>query len=186
LKFVPIRGAVLSLLTLAAAFAVKAETSQLAVHGQGFIVNHAYGKCLDFASGDLSNNVNLQLWSCGGRVALNQQWNFYPAGSYPNGASSYIFQNAMNYTCAAVEDDSLADGAKIVQRWCDASNPSQHWIQTATGLLGTRTRWMNGRSGKCLDAWTSADGTVLQQYACAQTSNWPQQGFRIDIIPTGS
>lgn len=153
--------------------------------GQGFIRNVSYNKCLDFAAGNLSNAVTLQLQNCGGNNAINQQWNFIPAGSYPNGAASYLFQNAMNYTCAAVENDSLSNAAKIVQRPCDANNPSQHWIQTASGVLSTKTRWLNGRSAKCLDAWTSASGTVLQQYTCASSSNWPQQGFQNDLFPIG-
>jgi Ricin-type beta-trefoil lectin domain-like len=153
--------------------------------GQGFIKNVSYNKCLDFSAGNLSNAVTLQLWTCAGNAAINQQWNFIPAGSYPNGAPSYLFQNAMNYTCAAVENDSLSNAARVVQRTCDANNPSQHWIQTASGVLNTKTRWMNGRSGKCLDAWSSANGTVLQQYTCASSSNWPQQGFQNELFPVG-
>jgi hypothetical protein len=160
-------------------------SSAAGLHGQGFIVNVANGKCLDFAAGDLSNAVTLQQWPCAGNGAINQQWNFIPAGSYPNGASSYLLQNAMNFTCAAVEGDSLANAARIVQRPCNASNPSQHWIQLANGVLGTQTRWMNGRSAKCLDIWNSNNGTVFQQYTCASSSNWPQQGFRADLFPIG-
>lgn len=59
--------------------------------GQGFIRNVSYNKCLDFAAGNLSNAVTLQLQNCGGNNAINQQWNFIPAGSYPNGAASYSF-----------------------------------------------------------------------------------------------
>ena len=166
--------------SLSSSFDASAE-----YHGQGFIVNTAYSKCLDFAAYDLSNNVTLQLQTCGGNKTINQQWNFIPAGHYPNGASSYLFHNAANFTCAAVENDSTANGARIVQRPCDANNPSQHWIQTANAVPGTKTRWMNGRSAKCLDAWSSNNNTVLQQYTCASSSSWPQQGYRVDIIPTG-
>ncbi len=151
--------------------------------GQGAVVNSANGKCLDFAAGDLSNAVTLQQWACTGNI--NQQWNFIPAGSYPNGASSYIFQNAMNFTCMAVESDSVANAARIVQRPCDANNPSQHWIQLTSGVLGVKTRWMNGRSAKCLDIWNNSNGTVFQQYTCANSSNWGPQGFRIDLFPIG-
>jgi hypothetical protein len=153
--------------------------------GQGFIVNAANGKCLDFAAGDLSNAVTLQQWPCGGNNAINQQWNFIPAGSYPNNSPSYLFQNAMNYTCAAVEGDSLANAARIVQRPCDANNPSQHWIQLTVGVLSSKTRWMNGRSAKCLDIWNTGNGTVFQQYTCANSSSWPSQGFRADLFPVG-
>ncbi len=180
----------LAVSTLIASLAIGASIAPLSVSaqnlGQGFIRNTAYNKCLDFAAGDLSNSVTLQLWTCGGNAAINQQWNFIPAGSYPNSAPSFLFQNAMNYTCAAVENDSLSNTARIVQRPCDANNPSQHWIMTApNALLNTKTRWMNGRSGKCLDAWSSANGTVLQQYTCASSSSWPQQGFQNDLYPVG-
>ncbi|MEK8033710.1 RICIN domain-containing protein [Ideonella sp. DXS29W] len=152
-----------------------------AYHGQGFIVNSSYGKCLQFAPGDLSNFVTMQLGSCGGNSAIHQQWNFLAVGN-----NTYLFQNAMNYTCAAVEDDSLANGARIVQRTCDMNNRSQHWIQTAKAPFGTKTRWINSLSGKCLDAWNRNNGTVLQQYDCASSSNWPQQGFHEDLFPIGS
>lgn len=174
---------------LIAFFVIGTATASTAAsaqaYGQGFIKNTSYNKCLDFAAGDLSNSVTLQLWTCGGNNAINQQWNFIPAGSYPNGAPSYLFQNAMNYTCAAVENDSLSNAAHVVQRPCDANNPSQHWIQTANGVLSTKTRWMNGRSAKCLDAWSSANGTILQQYTCASSSSWPAQGFQNELFPIG-
>ena len=168
---------------IAASLASAPASAQYA--GQGFIRNVSYNKCLDFAAGDLSNTVTLQLHGCQGNAAIHQQWNFIPAGSYPNGAASYLFQNAMNYTCAAVENDSLSNAAQIVQRPCDANNPSQHWIQTASGVLNTKTRWMNGRSAKCLDAWSNANGVVLQQYTCASSSNWPQQGYKSELFPVG-
>jgi Ricin-type beta-trefoil lectin domain-like len=163
---------------------VPASVSAAAL-GQGFIVNSANGKCLDFAAGNLSNTVTLQQWPCGGNSAINQQWNFIFTGFYPNNSSSYLFQNAMNFTCAAVEGNSLANAARIVQRPCDASNPSQHWIQLTAGVLSSKTRWMNGRSAKCLDIWNTSNGTVFQQYTCAGSSSWPSQGFRADLFPIG-
>ena len=183
MKINSVLSALLASLAIGASF-VSAPVSAQNL-GQGFIRNVSYYKCLDFAAGNLSNAVTLQLHSCQGNAAIHQQWNFIPAGSYPNSAPSYLFQNAMNYTCAAVENDSLSNAARIVQRPCDASNPSQHWIQTASGFLNTKTRWMNGRSAKCLDAWANANGTVLQQYTCASSSNWAPQGFQNDLYPIG-
>lgn len=151
---------------------------------EGYIVNHTNGKCLDFAAGYFDNSVTLQQWSCGGNYAYHQQWRFINAGSYPNQAS-YIFQNVRNGTCVAVENDSLANAARIVQRPCDASNPSQHWIQLTRDVLGVKTKWMNGRSAKCLDIWNNGNGTVFQQYDCAKASYWPQQMFVINLVPLG-
>jgi hypothetical protein len=160
---------------------------QGAVAGEGYIVNHANGKCLDFAAGNFTNSVTLQQWSCGGKYAYHQRWRFLGLGIgiYPNQASSYVFQNVRNGTCAAVENDSLANAARIVQRPCDLSNPSQHWIQLTRDVLGVKTKWMNGRSAKCLDIWNNNNGTVFQQYDCAKASYWPQQMFVIDAVPRG-
>lgn len=174
------------LVSLAIGAAVTPMPALASHQGQGFIYNAANGKCLDFSAGNLSNAVTLQQWTCGGNTAINQQWNFIPAGSYPNGASSYIIQNAMNYTCMAVENDTTANAARIVQRTCDATNSSQHWIQLTNGVLGVQTRWMNGRSAKCLDIWNGSNGTVFQQYTCAGSSTWPAQGFRVSLFPIGS
>lgn len=171
------------LASLALCASAMPATASAQYQGQGVVVNAANGKCLDFAAGDLSSAVTLQQWTCNGNI--NQHWNFIPAGSYPNGASSYLFQNAMNFTCAAVEGDALGNAAAIVQRPCDANNPSQHWIQLASGVLGTKTRWMNGRSARCLDIWNTGNGTAFQQYTCANSSQWGPQGFRIDLFPVG-
>lgn len=172
--------------SLAIGIAMTPASASAQYHGQGFIYHNSSGKCLDFAAYDTSNSVTMQLWTCGGNSAVNQQWNFIPAGQYPNNAASYLFQNAANFTCAAVENDSLANAAKIVQRPCDANNPSQHWIHLANSVIGsTKTRWMNGRSAKCLDVWSNSNGTVLQQYTCANNSNWGPQGFETHLFPSG-
>ena len=153
---------------------------------KGFIYHAGSGKCADFAAYNTSSSVTMQLWSCGGNAADNQQWYLVPAGQYPN-AESYLFQNVANWTCAAVENDSLSNGAKIVQRTCDANNPSQHWIHLANAVPGTsKTRWMNGRSAKCLDVWSNNNGTVFQQYTCANNSNWGPQGFETHLFPYGT
>ena len=153
---------------------------------KAFIYHNDSGKCADFAAFNTSNSVTMQLWSCGGNSATNQQWYLVPAGQYP-GAASYLFQNVANWTCAAVEHDSLLNGAKIVQRTCDPNNPSQHWIHLANSAPGaSKTRWMNGRSAKCLDVWNNGNGTVFQQYTCAGNSNWGPQGFETHFVPFGS
>jgi len=140
------------------------------------MLNHSNNKCLDFAGGNLSNAVTLQQWGCAGPYAHNQQWNWIGVGRY-GVSDAYIFQNEQNKTCIAVENNSLANAARVVQRACDASNPSQHWIQLQRGVPGTRTKWMNGRSGKCLDVPFDSDGTVFQQYTCANTQYWAPQLF---------
>jgi hypothetical protein len=151
--------------------------------------NDSNGKCLDLAVRD-PNNINapfgaLQQWGCGNPLPFNQMWNWIPAGSYPNGSPSYVFQNVSNTTCLAVENNSLANAALVVERTCDFSNPSQHWIQLTSGLPGVQTKWMNGRSAKCLDIWNNNNGTVFQQYDCAKANIWPQQMFRATLVGPG-
>lgn len=175
--------------SLAVLLLVNAAPAEAGGIGVFRMYNSNNGRCLDFAARD-PNQINapfgtLQQWSCGGSTAYNQQWNWIPMGSYPNGSPSYVFQNLNNATCIAVENDSLANAARIVERVCDFSNPSQHWIQLTRDLPGKETKWMNGRSGKCLDIWNNNNGTVFQQYDCAKANIWPQQMFRGQLMGPG-
>lgn len=175
------------LASVVAGFAMAPAPASAQYYGKGFIYHSSSGKCLDFAAYNTSSSVTMQLWTCGGNSALNQQWEFIPlpVGTYPN-SDSFVFRNVANWTCAAVENDSLSNAAKIVQRTCDINNPSQHWIHLANSVIGsTKTRWMNGRSAKCLDAWSNNNGTVLQQYTCAGNSSWGPQGFETHLFPSG-
>lgn len=158
--------------------------AQFELDDRGFLVNYKNGKCAGFAPGILSDNITLQQLSCGGLNAYHQQWYLGRVMNYPNNTPAYYLQNLRNSTCIAVENDSLENAARVVQRQCDPSNPSQHWIHIAGRSSGVeeKSRWMNGRSAKCLDIWNNYDGTAFQQYTCAGSSNWGPQGFFIRKI----
>lgn len=181
-----------SLAFVASVLSLPVAMAQSPYKGDAFIRNHANGKCLDFARGDRSDSVTLQQWPCASNVSdlrqtnHQQWWLINITGRYPNNAPAYVFQNAANFTCIAVENDSLANAARIVQRQCDVNNPSQHWIMLTRAdpiERGMKTKWMNGRSGKCLDIWNNDNGTVFQQYDCAKASYWPQQMFSFIWVP---
>jgi len=141
-----------------------------------------FSKCWDFAEGDTSNNVTLQVWGC---QTDKQQWFAWLYPWTPGSQQVRVnFISRSNGTCIAVENDSLANGARIVQRACDLDNPSQQWVRlTRDPYLYNKSKYMNVRSGKCMDAPYSSNGTVLQQWTCASASYWPQQMFRAVEIP---
>ncbi|MBB3275971.1 MULTISPECIES: RICIN domain-containing protein [unclassified Pseudoxanthomonas] len=175
---------VLSATALAAGLLVSFRSEALDIVGvfQMRLDNNA-SKCLDFTAGDMSNNVTLQLWGCANNYN-HQLWWVYGLPYAGNDQIRVMFQNFNNATCIAVENDSIANGARLVQRICDVNNPSQQWIRLTRGPnMGDRSKFMNIRSGKCMDAPYSSNGTVLQQWDCASASYWPQQMFRGTFIP---
>jgi hypothetical protein len=140
-----------------------------------YMFNDKTHKCLDFAVGD-PNNLSLQQWDCGGPYAHNQQWDWVFIVGYKGDA--FVFQNVATGTCIGVENNSLQNAARLVQQPCNTANPSQHWIRaTRDPYYENKTKWINGRSGKCMDAWNNINGPHFQQYDCAGTSYWAPQMF---------
>lgn len=143
-------------------------------------------QCLDFTNGNLSNGVTLQVWRCNNNYENHHWWAHVVSPYYPGNSMVVAFQNFANGTCIAVEDNSLANGARLVQRACDSRNPSQQWIRlTRDGFIDRKSKYMNMRSGKCMDAPYASNGTVMQKWDCARASYWPQQMFRASLINYG-
>lgn len=149
------------------------------------MVNDGANKCLDFYAGIPTSNPDekvLQLWACQGVYQQNWVWHWIGVGKDAEGDwDTFAFQNAATLTCVSVEHDSLDDGARLVQAPCDYTNPSQLWIRATKIGPGKpaayRTKWINVRSGKCMDAWNKNNGVQLQQYTCQFTRYWWQQEF---------
>lgn len=141
------------------------------------------GKCLDFDTGSMKY---LQVWNCAGSSAYNQRWYWHYVMSYSNGAA-FVLQNAATGTCVGVEHNSLENAAKLVQVACNSNDPGQHWIRlTRDGYIQTKSKYMNGRSGKCMDIYYPGNGTLFQQYACDSRKYWGPQMFRASLIPDGT
>lgn len=171
-------------LLIAAAISPSTSSAQEAV-GPAFHVqmrlDNKFGQCWDFQEGDTSNYVTLQVWGCASR---KQIWYATPYAWTHSKQFRFNFMSASNGTCIAVEDDSMANGARIVQRPCDYSNPSQQWVRLTRDInLLTKSKYMNVRSGKCMDAPHSTNGTVFQQWDCARSSYWAQQMFTAAAVP---
>lgn len=146
-------------------------------------VDNSPGKCLDF---DTSGILYLQVWNCAGSSAYNQRWYWHYVQSYSNSAA-YVIQNAATGTCIGVENNSLADAAKLVQKTCNSTDTSQHWIRlTQDPYIQTKSKYMNGLSGKCMDIHSTTNGTSFQQYDCASSKYWGPQMFRASLIPDGT
>jgi hypothetical protein len=146
-------------------------------------VDNSPGKCLDF---DTTGIPYLQVWNCAGNSAYNQRWYWHYITSYSNGAA-YVIQNAATGTCIGVENNSLDNAAKLVQTTCNSGDPSQHWIRlTRDPYIHTKSKYMNGRSGKCMDIYNTSNGTLFQQYACDSRKYWAPQMFRASLIPDGN
>lgn len=151
-------------------------------------------KCLDFPATDATKA--LQLRTCDFTqdhvYAPHQKWAWIAVGHDANGASdTFAFQNIGNGMCIGVENNSVADAARLVQVPCDFYNPSQLWTRTKkvsyvnySLTYYEETKWVNYRSKKCMDAWNTFEGVVLQQYKCAGNSTyWWQQEFGATFDP---
>lgn len=172
-------------LFVAALLAPSVSSAQQAIGPAALVqmrLDSNFNQCWDFAEGDTSNYVTLQVWGC---QADKQQWYATPYNWTPGSSQfRYNFMSRSNGTCIAVENDSMANGARIVQRPCDYNNPSQQWVRlTRDNDLRTKSKYMNARSGKCMDAPYSSNGTHFQQWDCAKASYWAQQMFRAALIP---
>lgn len=134
-------------------------------------------ECLDFAAGDLSDAVTLQMWPCGGYNQMNQHWRVIKVSD-----NTYFFQNWLNGTCVSLEGDSVANGVRLVQRTCDASNPSQLWYMATRDYLGQKSKWINARSNRCMDIPNGS--RQFQQWDCATANYWGPQMFRMSFDAT--
>ncbi|UOV00446.1 RICIN domain-containing protein [Pseudoxanthomonas mexicana] len=147
-------------------------------------VDNNPGKCLDFDTAGAT--PYLQVWGCAGAAAYNQRWYWHYVMSY-SGSAAYMLQNAATGTCVGVQNQSLGNAAKLVQVWCNSTDPSQHWIRlTRDANISSRSKYMNGNSGKCMDIYSTSNGTAFQQYDCATSSYWAPQMFRASLIPDGT
>ena len=179
----------LSVLALSTIPAAKADTPTYFGTAQA-MVNDGAQKCLDFYAGPPSSDPDayaLQLWDCMGYYQPNKQWRWIGVGKDGEGDwDTFAFQNVATNTCIAVENNSMADGARLVQATCDYTNPGQLWIR-ATKIGPSkpatyRTKWINVNSGKCMDAWNKDNGVKLQQWTCQFTRYWWQQEFFVNYF----
>jgi len=176
-----VKDMALACLVLAGVLVQSPARAQVPVPAQAF-VNAGAAKCLDFDLPGTAQNpdgVTLQIWQCppGYGTQPNQRWGLIPVGS-----NAWAIQNMATSRCIAVEGDSTANAALLVQRQCDFNNPSQLWsgslAPSSTFGRSVTGKWVNVRSGKCMDAPYKTNGTVLQQYDC-HPSGWWQQDFFI-------
>lgn len=118
----------------------------------GTIVGRGSGRCVDLAQRGTSDGTPVQLWDC--NSDWNQKWT-------RNGSR---FVNPQTGKCLDVNGASTADGA-LVQLWTCNGTSAQDWQVNGNGTI------VNPRSGKCLDAAGSANGSRLQIWSCGTQSN---------------
>jgi hypothetical protein len=92
------------------------------------------------------------------------------AAGAPAYASYHQIANYGSGLCAGISSWELYNnGATVVQQQCTGS-PEQLWADVPLG--GGYHRFVNGRSGKCMDVrdGQNADRTPVQQWACTNYS----------------
>ncbi len=115
-------------------------------------INGPGGKCIDVAGDDLGGNgAAVQLWTCLGGAAADQQWTW-------NGTSLRTLGR-----CLDVSNAGTANGAKL-QLWDCNDGGAQQWQQNGSTLR-------NPASGKCIDSpsGSTANGARLQIWDCNGT-----------------
>jgi hypothetical protein len=117
------------------------------------LVSLASGRCIDVPGGKARDGTQLQIRDCTG--AARQRWTFRSDGS--------VRSLGM---CMDVAWGSDEDGAVIQLARCHGGS-AQHFTLDAEGDL------VNAGSDKCVDVTDleTANGTPLQQWTCAGTSN---------------
>lgn len=174
------------LVAASAAIVVPAQAQQFG--GSTYIINTdqnlGKGPCFEF-TGD---NFVLQATACQSKAT--QQWNIFFIQNYAP-YEAYVIQNRARGTCIAVENNSLATAAPLVESACDFSNPSQHWRRASGSAtyptnygIGTKSKLLNGRSGKCIDTWPARNGYgYVQQYDCKSANIYLYQMFTFHWMP---
>jgi beta-glucanase (GH16 family) len=120
--------------------------------GNATQINGPGGKCVD-VSGDNTggNGAAVQLWTCQGTQATDQQWTW-------NGSTLRTLGR-----CLDVQSGGTANGTQL-QLWDCNGTGAQNWQQVGNTLR-------NPQSGKCIDSpgGSTANGARLQIYDCNGT-----------------
>jgi beta-glucanase (GH16 family) len=120
--------------------------------GNATQINGPGGKCVD-VSGDNTggNGAAVQLWTCQGAVATDQQWTW-------NGSTLRTLGR-----CLDVQSGGTANGTKL-QLWDCNGSGAQNWQQVGNTLR-------NPQSGRCIDSpsGSTANGARLQIWDCNGT-----------------
>lgn len=130
-------------------------------------------KCIDNDAGGITNNNNIQLWSCQTGNG-NQQWYF---------DGTTFRWNPHQDKCLDLDGSNTANGRNIQLYDCNRSN-AQKWIYDG---INKQIRY-RANPTKCLDLvnGNSADGTNIQLYDCVYTNFKVNQQWEIalsDAIP---
>ncbi len=115
-------------------------------------INGPGGKCVDVGGDNTAGNGGaVQLWSCLGPAATDQQWSW-------NGSSLRTLGR-----CLDVTGSGTANGVKV-QLWDCNGTGAQNWQQVGNTLR-------NPQSGRCLDSpgASTANGARLQIWDCNGT-----------------
>ncbi len=141
------------------------------------IWNDQNKSCIQFESTNPADNVPLRSAPCAGYSAYQQHWTVVSAGHRPDGKDIVLLQNWLTRTCIAVENNSMANAARLVQRACNVNDTGQQWWWATRDAMGVKSKWLNVNSGKCLDMYTNP----MQQYDCAPQSYWWPQMWRMSF-----
>ncbi|MBI1891585.1 MAG: RICIN domain-containing protein [Burkholderiales bacterium] len=143
-------------------------------NGQVQVLSKSSGKCLTVPNGSTANGTALKQYACSNTAS--QLWTRRTAAS---GYSQLV--SAASGKCVNVRGFSSANGAAIEQATCATSDSQLLALPAATTAPTTSTSTSTSTaktltsqvSGKCLDVtgWSTANGTVLQQWSCAGNVN---------------
>ncbi|AOS65670.1 RICIN domain-containing protein [Actinoalloteichus hymeniacidonis] len=130
--------------------------------------NQNVDRCADVADNSQANGARVILWDCA--FSNNQQWAGILTVDPTRGDLSYMFANRRTGKCMDVADNSMADGARVIQYNCH-NGWNQQWEAIEVGDF--LYQYKNRRTGKCLDVADSstANGSALVQWTCHSGAN---------------
>lgn len=140
------------------------------------------GWCLSPTSSDGGGNSPLLLLPCPVNLP-GAVWEWIGTDKAQDGKWITFAFRSSSGSCISVLNDSVSNGAQLVMSPCDYLNGSQLWIRASPDRdhLSVRTKWINVRSGKCMDAPNVPPDQwgfrYVGQWECAGTSVWQPQMF---------
>jgi glucosylceramidase len=137
------------------------------------VANVNSSKCLAGAGGATANGTALQQATCA-TGNTGQQWQFQPTDS---GFYKVVARNAATQAWNVTGGAGATGNGVKVQLWAYGAGTNEQW-QAVAHSDGTYSFEPRNNTGNCLDVTdvSTADGAVLQQWAC---SSGAAQSFRL-------
>ncbi|WP_285553050.1 RICIN domain-containing protein [Actinoplanes regularis] len=98
--------------------------------GNGYfrLINGKSGKCANVKGNSQETSAKIIQYPCGGSTTYNDQWRMVLELKNHNGHDYYKIVSRSSEFCLGVQDNSVANGADIIQRSCHSGAALITWV----------------------------------------------------------